>query len=117
MKVMPRGTNAPTDCPAEHLVHGPEAHARHVLANLLRDVAEEGLHELRRAVEALAELGVLRGDSDRAGIEMADPHHDAAHDDERSRGEPELLGPEQGGDDDVAARFHLTIDLNDDPIT
>ena len=48
---------------------------------------------------------------------MADPHHDAAHDDERRRGEPELLGPEQGGDDDVAARFHLTIDLHDDPIT
>src|SRR5207245_982939 len=62
------------------------------LAGRRREVGGEGLRDLRGAVGALAELGVLRGDSDRAGIEMADPHHDAAHDDERSRGEPELLG-------------------------
>ena len=35
---------------------------------------------------------------------------------ERSGGEAELLGPEQGRDDDVAAGLDLAVDLHDDPV-
>ena len=66
--------------------------------------------------EALAELGVLGRDADRTGVEVADPHHDAARDDEGCGGEPELLGPEQRRDDHVAARLQLAVDLDDDPV-
>ena len=47
---------------------------------------------------------------------MTRAHHDAARHDERRRREPELLRAEQGGDDHVATRFHLAIDLHDDPV-
>ena len=63
-----------------------------------------------------AQLGVLRRDADRAGVEVADAHHDAAGDDQRSGGEAELLGAEQRGDDDVAAGLELAVDLHDDPV-
>ena len=66
--------------------------------------------------ELLAELGVLGGDADRAGVEVADPHHDAAHDDQRRGGEAVLLGAQQGGDHDVAAGLHLAVGLDDDPV-
>ena len=50
------------------------------------------------AGELLAQLRILRGDADRAGVEMADAHHDAAERDQRRGGEAELLGAEQRGD-------------------
>ena len=48
------------------------------------------------AGELLAQLGVLRGDADRAGVEVALAHHDAAEGDERRGGEAELLGARAG---------------------
>ena len=72
--------------------------------------------ELGLAVEALAQLGVLGGDAHRAGVEVADPHHDAARHHQRGGGEAELLGPEQGADDDVAPGLHLPVDLDHDPV-
>ena len=67
-------------------------------------------------LNALAQLGVLGGDADRAGVEVADPHHDAARHDQRGGGEAELLGAEQRGDDDVAAGLHLAVGLHDDAV-
>ena len=66
------------------------------------------------AGEAFAQLGVLGGDADRAGVEMADAHHDAAHGDQRRGGKTEFLGAEQGGDDHVAAGLQLAVGLDDD---
>ena len=68
------------------------------------------------AREAGPQLGVLGGDADRTGVEVADPHQDAAGHHERSGGEAELLGPEQRRDDDVAAGLELAVDLHDDPV-
>ena len=65
----------------------PDAQRGHQLAGLLGHEEEE-LHDvLGRAGEALAQHRVLRGDADRARVEVADAHHDAAHRDraERSR--------------------------------
>ena len=65
-------------------------------------------------MELLAQGRVLGGDADRAGIEMALAHHDAAHGDQRSGGEAELFGSEQRGDGDVAAgrEFAVGLDAN-----
>ena len=93
-----------------------EAERGEVLAHLLGDVLEERLDELGLAAEPLAQLGVLRRDADRAGVEVADPHHDAAGDDERRGGEAELLGAEQRGDDDVPAGLELAVGLDDDAV-
>src|SRR4029450_12842242 len=100
----------------DHLVHGPEAELRHVLADFLRDVAAEVLYELRLACAVPAQPRVLSGDADWAGIQVAYAHHDATRDHERGRGKPEFLGAHERGDDDVAAGLHLTVDLHDDPV-
>jgi hypothetical protein len=49
-----------------------------------------------------AQHRVLRGDADRAGVEVALAHHDAAGRDQRRGGEAELVGAQQRGDDHVA---------------
>ena len=63
-----------------------------VLADLLGDVGEERLDELRTTGEAFAQLRVLGGDADGAGVEVTDADHHAARHDERRRREAELFG-------------------------
>jgi hypothetical protein len=65
-------------------------------------------------LKPLAEHGILRGDADRASVEMALAHHDAAHRNQRRGGETEFLGAEQRGDHDIAARLQLAICLHAD---
>ena len=100
----------------DRLLERPEPERRQVLAHLLRDVLEERLDEDRRAGEARPQLRVLRGDTDGAGVEVADPHQDAAHHHERGRREAVLLGPEERRDHDVAPGLELAIGLHDDPV-
>ena len=57
------------------------------------------------------QLGVLRRDPDRAGVEVADAHHDAAQRDQRRGRGADLLGAEQRGDHDVAAGAHPAVGL------
>ena len=66
------------------------------------------------AGEALAQHRVLRRDADRAGVEMAFAHHDAAGRDQRRGGEAELVGAEQRADGDVAAGAQAAVDLHRD---
>ena len=70
-------TSSSSACPiASSSVRKPEL--GQVPAHLLGQEQEEVLHELRLAGEPLAQHRVLGGDADRAGVEVADPHHDAA---------------------------------------
>ena len=69
--------------PAHEVLEAADAEARHQLAGLLGHHEEEVDHVLGQAGEALAQLGVLRGDAHRAGVEVADAHHDAAEGDQR----------------------------------
>ncbi|EAP99266.1 hypothetical protein JNB_03820 [Janibacter sp. HTCC2649] len=100
----------------DRLLDAAEAQRREVFANLLGDVLEERLDELRLAGVARTQLGVLGGDADGAGVEVTDPHEDAAaHDEGRGR-ETELLGTEQRCDDHVTAGLDLAVDLHDDAV-
>lgn len=101
---------------ADGLFEGAEAQLGEELADLLGDELEEVDDELGLAGEAVAEDRVLGGDADRAGVQVADAHHDAAGDHERRGRETELLGAEQRGDDDVTAGLELTVGLDDDPV-
>ena len=53
---------------------------------------------------------------DRAGVEVADPHHDAAGHHQWRGGEAEFLGAEQRRDDDVAGGAHAAVALHGDPV-
>ena len=99
---------------ADHLGEAAEAERGHVLAHLLGDEEEVIDHMLGLALEARAQDRVLRGDADRAGVEMALAHHDAACGDQRRSREAELVGAEQRADHHVAPRAHAAIDLHRD---
>ena len=101
---------------ADRLLERPEAQLREQLAHLLGDVLEEVDDELRLAGEPLAQHGVLRRHAHRAGVEVADPHHDAAADHQRRGREAVLLRAEQGGDHDVATGLELAVGLHHDPV-
>jgi hypothetical protein len=95
-------------------LNGAEAEFSHEFAHFLGDEAHEVDDVGGIAGEAFAEFGVLGGDADGAGVEVADAHHDAAEGDEGRGGEAELLGAEQGGDDDVASGFELAVGFDGD---
>ena len=102
---------------ADDLVQGTEAQGGEQLPDLLGDVLEEVDDEFGPAREALPQLGVLGGDAHRAGVEVADAHHDAPAHDQRGGGEAVFLGAEQGRDQHVPAGLELPVHLHDDAVS
>jgi len=98
----------------DHLAEAAEPEARHVFAHLLGDEEEKVDDVLGLALEALAQHRVLRRDADRAGVEVALAHHDAAGGDQRRGREAELVGAEKRADDDVAPGADAAVDLHRD---
>ena len=88
--------------------------ARHQFADLLGDEEEEIDDVLGLAGESPAQHRVLGRDTDRAGVEVALAHHDAARRDQRRGGEAEFVGAQQRADDDVAPGADAAIDLDRD---
>ena len=99
---------------ADEILEPRDAERGHDLAHVLGDEEEELDHVLGLAAEALAQLGILRRDADRAGVQVAGAHHHAAGRDQRRGREAHLVGAEQRGDDDVAARLQLAVGLHPD---
>ena len=81
-------------------------------ADVLGDQGEVVDDVLGAAGEAGAQLGVLGRDPDRARVEVADAHHDAAGRDQRGGREAELVGAEHRPDEHVAAGAHAAVDLD-----
>ena len=100
---------------ADQVLEAADAELRHQRADLLGDEHHVRGDVLGHAGEARAQLGILGGDPDRAGVQVADAHHDAAHRDQRGGREAELVGAQQRADDDVAPGLDLTVDLDRDP--
>ena len=98
--------------PADGLVERPQAEPREVLAHVERDEPQVRLHHLGRARELRAQLGALAGDPDRARVEVARAHHQAALGEEERGAERELVRAEQRRDDDVAAGLEAAVDAH-----
>ena len=96
---------------ANQLVDRVDPDLSHQFAQVLGDKEEVADDLVGGATEAFAQDGVLRGDADGAGVEMADAHHDAARGDEWCRREAKFFGPEQRPDHHVATCAEATIDL------
>ena len=101
---------------ADGLGERAEAERGQQLAHLLGDELEEVSTNSGLPLNRLRSSGFWVATPDRAGVEVADPHHDAARHDQRRGGEAELLGAEQGGDHHVAPGLHLAVGLHDDPV-
>ena len=69
---------------------------------------------VRLSLEPFSERIILRRDACRAGILRADTHHHAAHADERSCREPELLRAQKRCDRHVPSAHELAVRLQND---
>ena len=117
LPVFDTGTHVEQIGTADQIVELADAELSHDFACFFGN-EEEVIHDVfRLAGEALTEHRILGGDADRAGVQVALAHHDAAFDDQRRGGETELIGTEQRADNDVAAGLHLTVDLDADTRT
>src|SRR5689334_454628 len=96
----------------DHVVQSLKAELGENLTHLLSDEKEIVHYMLGLTGEPRAQLRVLRRDANRARIEVALAHHDAAFDDERRRRESEFIRAEHRGDDDVPPGLELTVGLH-----
>ena len=76
--------------------------------------SEVGHDLLGRPRELLAQLWTLRGDADRARVDVARAHHQAALGEEERSAEADLVGAEKRGDDHVPSRLEAAVDADAD---
>jgi len=90
------------------------AHAelRHELARLFSHKKEIINHMLGLAAEFLAQHRVLRGHTNRAGVEVTLAHHDAAFNHQWGSRKTKFISTQQRANHHVAAGFHLAIGLH-----
>src|SRR5262245_42998184 len=101
---------------ADDLIERAGAERGKDFSHFLRHEEEVVDNMLGLPLEALAQHGVLGGNTHRACVQVALAHHDAARGYEWGRGEAHLICAQQGGDNDVAAGAQASIDLDGDAI-
>src|SRR5712664_2334070 len=99
---------------ADKIAELPDPQVRHQLARLLGDEKKVVHHVFGFPGEFLAQYRVLRRHADRAGVQVAFAHHDAAAHDQRRRGETEFVRPEDRPDHHVASGLDLPVHLHGD---
>ena len=102
---------------ANQVVKFGNAQLRHDLAHLFSDEEEVVHHMLWLTGELGPQQRVLSRHTDRAGVEVALAHHDAAFDHQRCGGKAEFVRAQQRTNGDVSAGFHLTIGLHPNAAT
>lgn len=99
---------------SDHFLDRAEAHLRHELTQLLSNKSHEIHHMLWLTGKLSAQPRVLRGDASRAGIQVANPHHNATGRNERPSRKTKFLCAQQCGDHHIAPGLELTIRLHRD---
>ena len=98
----------------DEFIDGAHAELRHYFAHVLRDKTQEIDDLIGVAHKFFAQFGMLRGHTHRAGIEVANAHHDAAHGDECCGGKSKFFGTEQGCNNHIAPGFELSVGFDYD---
>ena len=82
-------------CASHDVVQAAEAHVCQIFSHFACQEAEVVHHIFIVSAEVLAQLRVLGGDTDGAGVGVAFSHHDAAQNNQCRGAESKLLGAEQ----------------------
>ena len=101
---------------ADGLFQCATSQLRQHLTHFFGDELHEVHHELRLAGELFAQLGILRGYSHRAGVQVADSHHHAARHHQRRSSEAEFFRAQQGCDHHIPACLELPVGLHHDSV-
>ena len=97
--------------PADHFIESTEAKPRHDLPRLLSNKKQVVHDVLGLAMKLLSQLGVLRCNPHRTGVQVTLTHHDAAQRDQRCRRKSDFFGTEQRPDHDVATCLDAAVCL------
>ncbi len=111
------GTGAKAVVPACEIAERASAELREAIADFFGQRAEIGCDHLWLSVETSAEFFVLRGNADRAGVEMALASHHAADREERGGAETEFVCAKECANDNIARKFQAPIDTERDTRT
>ena len=117
MRLLHTVRNCKKVCTTYHLIDGGNTKACHVLSQLLCNKAHEVLHILRFSAESLTQLRVLCSHTYRAGIQIADSHHHAAHRYKWRCCKTEFLCTEKCCNGNVTAAHQLTVCLDTYTVT
>ena len=117
LPVIDRGLYIKTLHVSDHFLDRAKSELRHQFTHFFSDEFKEINHELWLASKALAQLWVLRRDTNWTGIQMTHPHHHAAGNNQRRRCKTKLLSAKQRRNHNVPAGLQLTISLYHDSIT
>ena len=98
---------------SHQFIHRADSKLRHILPQLLRNEIHEIDHVFRFPLKTLPKLRILRRNSHRARIQIADPHHHASHGYKGSRRKSELLRPQHTGNRHITACHQLAVSLQD----
>ena len=91
--------------------------ACHIFSQLLSDKSHEVFYVFRFSTETFTKFRVLCCHTDRAGIQVADTHHDASHGYKRSCRKTKFLCTEKCCNGNVTAAHQFTVCLDADTVT
>ena len=97
---------------SHHFIKGAEAEASHVFTHLIREEEEEVDDVLGLPGKSRTQHRVLRGNADRAGVEMTFSHHDAAQRDQWRSGKAEFFRTQQSRNHHVTSGLQLAVGLH-----
>ena len=98
------------------LIQGSKAKFCKIFPDLFRQELKEVDNVVSLSGVAGTKLGVLACDPNRAGVQVAGAHQDAALNHQRSSGKAILLSTEQCGNYNVTTGLHGAINLNRDAV-
>ena len=96
---------------ANQLVYGFYTEVSHYFPKLLCGKAHEVFHIFRLPAETAAQIGILCGNTHRAGIKIAYTHHHTPHGNQRRRGKPEFFCTENSCNCNIPAGEKLPVCL------
>ena len=101
---------------SDRFIDGAETQLSEVFTDLLGDEGEEVDHVLGTAGELAPQLRILGGNTNWTGVQVADAHHDAALNHQRSGSKTKLLSTQQHRDHDITTGLELAIALHADAV-
>ena len=97
---------------ANQLIYRTHTELCHIFPHFLCNKVHEIDNVFRFSAEILAQLWILCGYANRAGIQIADTHHDTAHRDQRRCRKAVFLRTQHGSDHNITATHQLTVCLD-----
>ena len=97
---------------AYQLIHGMYTEFCHIFPHFLSNKFHKVDDVLRFTAEILSQLRILGCYTYRAGIQIADTHHDTAHGDQRSCGKTKFLSTQHGSHHHITTAHQFTVCLD-----